>query len=113
MNNFLDNLENENPIFRFIDCKFSSEKNIDLIFENMEKGEYIVIVEPIWFFNVNNRFNFSVSTPKKCDIIPMESITLEHFHQIESLIWSDYFMNNQEEISETISGECLETEVSR
>lgn len=108
-----DSLVNENPFFRFIDCQLSSEKNIDFIFEDLDKGEYLVLIEPIWFFDVNQRFNFSVSSPAKSDIIPMGDIPLEGLADIESMIWSDYVMQNQSAISESVASTCLESRVLR
>ena len=106
-------MENEDPRFKFITCKLASDKNIDFIFENLESGDYMILIEPIWFFDVNKRFNFSVSSPAKSEIIPLNNMSLETFSCLEGLIWSDYVMKNQNDISNVISNECLETQISR
>lgn len=106
-------LPNKHRCFEFVACKLSSEKNIDFIFEHLERGQYVVLVEPIWFFDVNHRFNFSVSSPGKSELVPFSKVPLETAAAVESLVWSDYVARNPQEISQRTQGTCLENEVTR
>jgi hypothetical protein len=71
------------------------------------------MIEPTWFFDVNFRFNFSVSSPSKSDIIPMKNVDLDIYQQIESMIWSDYVYFHQHEITHSEVNSCLESKINR
>ena len=79
----------------------------------MSAGEYVIIVDPIWFFNVNNKYNISVHSPSETELFSLDDISNDMFNAIESSIWNDYACSNKNKIHNIVQEECLDAFIKR
>lgn len=95
----------------YVSLKCECKRNI--VFEKfLTAGEYIILIEPIWY--IPNPVGFTISTYSSSFVFlsEMQDVATSQFNRMELLIWKSYCESNPTKLVEKYNSKIVEADFS-